>query len=407
MIEVRNKLSQYAIIGAASLLMMPLFTSCDDDDDDSGADPVISYIRPIDAAKSDSLLTAASLGEVIAIMGDNLKNIKAISFNDKPATLNPCYIENNAVVLTVPAEIPSRITDSIYITTKNGKVIQYPFVSSIPEPVVNSISCEQVKEGDIVYVEGNFFVPTETQPVSLTFKGNVKGEYLPEQSSYSRAAFKVPAGVEPGTVAVSTAYGTTVPPSGTIYINDNRDEYMLIDFDKFTIGGWGKTTFVSSDFGQCAYLHSDEVDLWSWDENTTLLFSNNGEGLPHFQSPVKDPDAGFLKFEIKVDKPWTAVALYMEFQTPSQVTNNSFGTNPGYCWEPWKGGEYQTNGWVTVSIPLSSFNQATDGKAASGGTFDPTLIDGINLFVRGGTGAEGNKTAVSMYVDNFRIVPAE
>lgn len=402
-----KKYMQYALVGAASLALMPALSSCDDDDDNSDADPVISYIRPTDPASSDSLLAAASLGQVIAIMGDNLDNIRALSFNDQEVTLNTCYMQEHSLIVTVPTAIPERITDSLYITASNGNVIRYPFVSTIPSPVVNSVSTEQVKEGDVIYVNGNFFVATETTPVSLTFNGNVNGEYLPEQSSYTRAAFKVPAGVQPGVISVSTAYGTSTPSSGIVYINDDRSEYMLIDFDKFAFNGWGKTAIVDGDFGKCAYLHSAEVDLWSWDENTTMLFSNTGEGQPHFVSPATKPEDGYLKFEIKVDQPWTAVALYFEFQTPSQSTNNQFGTNPGYCWEPWKAGAYTTDGWATVSIPLSNFNQTTDGKGSDAGVFPPSQIDGLNLFVRGGTGAEGSLTAVSMYLDNFRIVPAE
>lgn len=404
MMKLKN-IFKYALMGAASCMILPSLVACDDDDDNRDADPVIRYVRSTDAAASDSLITAASLGNVIAIVGENLESVRAISFNDKPALLNTCYITDKTIIVTVPKDIPEDITDKMYVTAWNGNVIEVPFVASIPAPVVTSISNEYAEEGEIVYVNGNFFVGTESDPVTLTFPGNKKAVYIPEKSSYTSAAFEVPAGVEAGTVSLSTPYGVTNPSSSTIYMKDDR--HMLMTFDDFTFGGWGKTAIVDGDFGKCAHLFGEDVDLWSWIESTSLLFSLTGEGQPAFESPVSKPDQGVLKFELKVDKPWSAVALYMEFQTPDQQTNNSFGTNPGYCWEPWKAGTYQTDGWVTVSIPLSNFSQTTDAKAHDGGTFDPSLINGLNLFVRGGTGAEGITTPVDMYIDNIRIVPFE
>ncbi len=402
-----NKIFKYALFGAASLMVMPALVSCDDDDNNSGADPVIRYVRTTSASASDSLITAGSLGQVIAIIGDNLQNVHSITFNDRPAILNTAYMTNDAIIITIPKDIPDEITDKMYVETMSGEIIEYPFVSSIPEPFVSSISCEQVKEGDVVYVNGNFFVATEDQPVELTFGGNVKGEYLPEKSSYTSAAFKVPAGVQPGKISVRTAYGVANPSAGTAYINDDRKELVFLDFDKWALNGWGKTAVVDGDFGKCAHLTGDEVDLWSWNEPGSILCSLTGEGQPRFNSGIEKAEQGILKFEMKVVKPWTAVALYLEFQTPDQSTNNAFGTNPGYCYEPWKTGPVLTDGWVTVSIPLDKFNQNTDGTGNAAGTFDPTQINGINAFVRGGTGAEGVTTVLDMYLDNFRIVPAK
>ena len=50
------------------------FTSCEDEPDKyevTGGTPTIDYVRPVDAASKDSLLTAASLNNTICIVGRN------------------------------------------------------------------------------------------------------------------------------------------------------------------------------------------------------------------------------------------------------------------------------------------------------------------------------------------------
>ena len=78
-----------------ALLSMVGFTSCDDQPDEyetTGGKPSISYIRMADAASKDSLLTGAFLNTPICIVGNNLRSVKAINFNDRPATLNTSYM---------------------------------------------------------------------------------------------------------------------------------------------------------------------------------------------------------------------------------------------------------------------------------------------------------------------------
>ena len=70
------------------------FTSCADQPDKfelASGTPTVYYIRPVDVASKDSLLTSASLQSTICLVGDNLKSIKGILFNDQAAVLNTSY----------------------------------------------------------------------------------------------------------------------------------------------------------------------------------------------------------------------------------------------------------------------------------------------------------------------------
>jgi hypothetical protein len=54
-------------------------------------DPEIFYVRVTDPDRSDSLMIGAYMGHLIAIMGQNLGEVREIWFNDQKATLNPPY----------------------------------------------------------------------------------------------------------------------------------------------------------------------------------------------------------------------------------------------------------------------------------------------------------------------------
>ncbi len=75
---------------------------------------VVNYIRPTNPQAADSLLVGAFLGDLIAIVGDNLHDAKEMYFNDQKAILTPNYITKNTI-----------ITSSLF-----SSVIAYRFLQS-------------------------------------------------------------------------------------------------------------------------------------------------------------------------------------------------------------------------------------------------------------------------------------
>lgn len=63
------------------------------------ATPTIDYVRPVDAASKDSLLTGASLNNTICIVGRNLRSVTKINFNDQAAVLNTSYMTDNTIIV--------------------------------------------------------------------------------------------------------------------------------------------------------------------------------------------------------------------------------------------------------------------------------------------------------------------
>ncbi|MFB0974229.1 MAG: hypothetical protein QMB59_06680, partial [Bacteroidales bacterium] len=93
------KYIKYLLIIASSMLA---FAACSIDPAENTATPTVDYVRPAKASASDSLLSEASMGSVVAIIGENLSGVNEIWFNDQEASLNPAYITNTSIVVTVP-----------------------------------------------------------------------------------------------------------------------------------------------------------------------------------------------------------------------------------------------------------------------------------------------------------------
>jgi IPT/TIG domain. len=71
------------------------------------------------------LVTSASPGSTLAIIGDNLRSVYEIWFNDLRASLNQSTLTDNSLFVTIPGKVPGEVTDKIYfITTRseNGRL---------------------------------------------------------------------------------------------------------------------------------------------------------------------------------------------------------------------------------------------------------------------------------------------
>ena len=57
--------------------------------------------------------------------------------------------------------------------TKGNDTITYNFKVLVPNPVVNSISCEYAKEGTEATLYGDYFLDDPNVPLTITMPGNV------------------------------------------------------------------------------------------------------------------------------------------------------------------------------------------------------------------------------------------
>ncbi|MDR0575576.1 MAG: glycan-binding surface protein [Tannerella sp.] len=412
-----------------ALLAISILFACEDKDDgDTGGKPVVRYVRPCDAAVSDSLLTSAYLGNEIAIIGENLAGVNAIFFNDQKAKLNPQFVTNTSIIVTIPNRIPNVKQDIIKLCTRTDTLIYPGFETKVPAPTVNSMTCEFVEDGDIAYIQGLYFVNDGGSPLKVYFVDDVEGEIM--SSDLNNIAVKVPVGAQTGPVTVESVYGKT---ESTLWFRDNRN--IILDFnnghypDYDYFFGWHGGSGVSTDNG----INGNYLILGDGSEMADDTWNDSKFGFEAWTYLASDPDFFDVsklndyvcKFEANVTTPWSAAALQIIFTGADEVMLNwqngngltynakysgangyvSDETFPRGLWQPWTTSadkSFKTDGWITITVPMNEFVYNASGSKLSA----PNAAghySGITLFLNGG-GVKGTPCNPVIWIDNVRIV---
>ena len=434
------------------------FTSCEDEPDKyevAGGTPTIDYVRPVDVASKDSLLTAASLNNTICIVGRNLRSVTEINFNDQKAVLNTSYMTDNTIIVTVPKAIPNKVSDKIYFITSKQDTVAYDFKTIVPAPVINSMSNEWAAAGEEVTIKGDYFLDYDNSHLTIKVGDNYTIPYSDMKFDQNSIRFNMPEDMpkhEP--IYITTINGTT--KAGFRYM-DNRG--MLFDFDTpwkkggdvLGNNGWHARTITSDAtslsgnymvLGETA-MGSDggwndgnfSFEYWpgSWQDPETYSSRPRMQDLADFS----DWQNMSLKFEMCIpkDNSWSAAPMQIYFGSVTQVSNGAAGTKDIYgnvlaganntffhdqgklaraLYMPWQNTEdklYNTEGkWVTVTIPLSDFVYDYDGNKglSYSGVND---FSAFNIFVVKGSYKDANvlPTGVDcnpiIKIDNIRVVP--
>lgn len=449
--KILNKYMKSGLFCMMAMVAGLATVACEDEPDKyevaSGV-PTVRYIRSPYAASADSLLTAATTGSTICLVGENLRSIYELYFNDRQAILNNSYITDNTLLVDVPQSIPGEVSDKIYMVTRSGQTVEFDFHVTVPAPTLTAMSCEYAPVGSEVTITGNYFVDDPNVPLQVVFPGDVPVTEFTDitQSSIS---FIMPECTEEGPVEVTTIYGTTA--SAFQYL-DTRG--MMFDFDDMTgltWQGWherpiladetsitgnfvqlgdGATT-MSADGGWNDSQFSFEYWAGSWD-NPQNVTSGNGMALFNLVD-FTDYQNMSLKFELYIpsSNPWSAGAMQIAFEGFDMVTisGNPIEGYNGYVagaqayifngdgtrdegsfgramYRPWTtSGSYHTNDqWVTVTIPLTSFTYDRLGAAATSVPNSPDDFASLTIFVMGG-GVNGTECTPIFKIDNIRAVP--
>jgi len=365
--------------------------------------PEVLYVRLPDAAEADALLDGAFLGNTICIVGNNLRSVYELFFNDQKAILNTSLITDHTLIVAVPNEIPQEVTDQMYLMTKKGESVAYPFKSKVPAPVVSAISCEYANDGWEAILYGDFLIDDPNVPIKIMMAGNMPvTEILDVQKTQVR--FVIPDGAQKGYINVTTIYGT-----GRSRFQFRDDRGFILDFDHLTGNGWRTGNLASEGgvSGKYAVLKGDmEDDKWNDDGFEIDLWSRPPEG-DFFDASPSNMDKLLLKFEVNVVETWSSSAMQFIFASWSTYGNSHF-ENPALSrglWIPWAtSGSFKTDGWITVSIPMTEFKYDAEGKVIE--RSGPGNYGGLTIFVWKG-GIPGTPCSPEIWIDNVRVVPAE
>ena len=305
--------------------------------DSSSGTPSVDYVRITRPESSDSLLVAAGQGQLIAIVGNNLQDAQQVWFNDQQARLTPTYISNTSILASVPSQIPVSVTNMLKIVFKNGYELMYPFKVQISEPVLSSMACEFVNDGEVATIIGNYFY----QPLTVTFTGGLTAELV--SVTDGQVQFKVPVGAQPGTITIKTNFGET---KSNFWFRDPRNIFIASD----PFEGWHEANLVVSNPGpddppkiNGSYIRVNKpLSSWSWNE----IADGPADAMPSYSKNIPadailHPEKYNLKFEVNTKKPYNNSMITINAGTSAQDTK-------GYKWAP----PFDTKGkWQTVVIP--------------------------------------------------------
>ena len=434
----------------AALAMMGCFmTACEDQPDKyeiADGVPTLKYVRSPLPEEADSLLVGAYLGNTVCLVGDNLRSIYELYFNDQKATLNTSYMTDHTVLVDIPKNIPEEVTNKIYMVTKSGEKVDFDFSVMVPAPVVSSMSCEYAPAGSEAVLYGDYFVDDPNVPLTISMLGDitVEGEQI---TSITKTAVKfiVPEGAVQGNIRVKSIYGTG---QSVFQYKDTRN--ILFDWDGKYEGALAAGNSWNGDNekkGQILasvppvdekYMVMGPATLsggqWQTPGEYLMMYwpdPNATEGcvplynLPQFKKMLEDYkiEELALKFEVYVptSNPWMAEGMQIRFTSLDEVSmsnqtqdyiwnddeSHEEGKAPRGVWVPWEEtGSYDTNNqWVTVTLKISEFNKLVSGLA-SDTEFTQDRFAGLSIFLRGG-GVDGKECEPIICIDNIRVVPVE
>lgn len=425
-------------------------TSCEDQPDafeQTGGKPEVQYIRMPYLSQSDSLLTEASLSSIICLVGNNLTSIQQMYFNDQKAQLNTSYITDHTLIVQIPERIPGEVSDKIYMISASKDTTTYDFHVVVPAPTVTTMSCEYAAAGESVTIYGNYFIDDPNVPLKVILPD---GQEVTDFTNFTQSTitFDMPACDTEGAIKVETIYGKT---ASAFHYLDTRG--ILFDFDgKTGLGnhGWhprdilsdetsitgnfvqlgdGATT-MSEDGGWADGAYSFEYWCGSWDDPQNIT---SGDGIALYNLVDFSNYANMaLKFEMFIPSahPWSAGAMQVCFEGVDKVTlsgnpidgfasvagANAYafnGEGPEECgtwgraiYRPWTAtGSYDTGDkWVTVTLPISSFNVDRTGATTTNLFKSVEDFASLTIFVLGG-GVNGTECTPIIKIDNIRVVP--
>lgn len=424
--------------------------------------PSVDYIRclstEVKSAKdaedvvytNGQFVTSANPENMLCIVGNNLRSIVKMFFNDKEAILNTSLITDNTLIVTVPKSVPNYVTNKIYMITQGNDTVTYDFKVIINAPVINSMSCEYAHIGDEIVLNGQYMIDDPGTPLTVEFTG-AGGTKIPTKiksiaDDYTSLSCIVPEGAVEGPITVTSIYGAS---ETVFHYLDTRG--MMFEFDgKTGLGnhGWHNMAIVADenslrdgnhylqlgDGSDGGLLDEDggwndsqfSFEYWcgSWDDPQNFT---SGDGIA-LNNLVDFSDAAnmTLKFEMQIpqDYPWCAGAMQLIFAGTNAVTisgnggypaaNNTFFRTkaeggfdlPRALYRPWtETGSYDTGSkWVTVSIPIAtSFTFNWDGSGLDY-NLKPEDFASFTMFVCGG-GVKGTECHPIIRIDNIRVIP--
>jgi hypothetical protein len=342
----------------------------------------------------------ATSGDSVYIYGTNFNFVQSFTYGGANVT----SFNTNTSATAVGFVMPSPAVDSgqAVITTKSGTAT----FTIQATPTITSVSNENPSPGDSVYLYGTYLLHIQ----SLSFAGTSIPSFASNASGTS-VGFVAPTLTQSGPASVTTIFGT----ASTFYKVNDLTDGIISDFEWSGTMNWqywgganlssGNSSFPGN---ATQYLTLQTSILGVGEGNNYSSYAlrmNANQWVPN--SHLGDSTGNWaLKFECDVPQAWNGGTFTIQ------------GPNTAYTayFQPWQVSStvtapFTTDGWTTVTIPLSAFSTATAPPPGGSGSPVPTLTDLVVSSLSGDLiiwieNYSSNPTSTGFYgaFDNFRVV---
>ena len=317
--------------------------------------PVISAVYDVADTARTTPITQGTLGQTVRIVGQNLNNVTAVSFNTVPCDMRNVYTMATEAIVQIPSKLSLEQINKIEYTTPQGTVT-FDFLIPFPDLTVSGLVCEFVNAGDSVTIYGKNFdlydFESGTSTVSIGSQTLNVGSVTTEQMKVL-----IPEGTPENSEL--TLSWTTNGSAHTTSLPYRPTQHLLFgDFSGVSMNVDGSVQIAVEDdngIGADAWLNQKNLHFtgqyaaWNW--NTIDLSCNM------IDLTVDDTDDYVLKFEVL-----NPTQFPLTEQTGLQFC---FNWGDSYAWNPANGLGINTRGqWQTVSLPLAPM--ATKGISEPG-----------------------------------------
>ncbi len=357
------------------LLLGLLFTACTTDDEANDSEIIVDavYLQDVNSTVPDREVEFARLGQLLRLEGSGFEGVRRIFINGFQTDFNPVYVSDNSMLLRVSAdtpvsEAPEDVRNTIRLVKDNTEtVVNFEIRSSAP--TITNVSHTLPNAGEEITVYGTGLMEVSR----VVFPGEVEVTtgitYDEEDGEFFTVT--VPEGVSPegGSIYVETANGVAYSPAFF-----NVEQGVILNFDgQGAIGEFGNTTrqdeLISEPVGsgnvsQGTYVPhgpaGDEV-FAAGKNRLSEVFTTGTESwrsqITPFIPATTPLDEVAFQFDIYVPEAWAGTG-YLKILL---INNFNGGEWSGgvYNYVPWiEDGEvvpFETEGWTTVTIPMTDF----------------------------------------------------
>lgn len=336
------------LLGFSIALSCLAFAGCEDDSTwlvktTDGPMEISRIVNP----KTYEEISSAALDQLILVQGVNLNNVATIFINDveaeKPTDMIPV---NGSILVRVPYIVPTEIDNKIKLTDKQGRSVEAPLEVTVPELVIEGMSCEYAPAGSTLVISGNYFdLYGMTPDDGVVLFGDIETPIV--AANKTSVTVQVPGNVPANTTLTLKSDIKTATCPGKY----KDDEYILQTFEGNTWNDTYKIAYVSGpndpDHGEAddpagisgKYMryHNTYVGGWNWQGFDWPVINNRPADLATNAANYA------LKFECYAVKTLADPILFI-----APMINNA---QSGYRWG--EDDSFPMGEWRTYTIPLT------------------------------------------------------